>query len=277
MEERLAKIAENFFEFFKGDYIIHVVEIIFAFALFYYVLRVLHDNKSRKFMWAYSLIITGATVLALLAAGIDLNLYLEFLMLISMFFLFLFSFEIKRSGEDKNKRPRNNFSEDKTIAETEACIAAIIKAVQNMSKNDTGAIIILANDNIPKPVIDSGVMLESKISSQLIEGIFVNKAPLHDGALIINGHSIKAAGCFLPISQNPALPKDLGSRHRAAIGISEVTDVTVIVVSEETGIISTIEDGVISRFADHSTLRNVLAEYYFDPLGKPKKMAGGNI
>lgn len=271
---RFEKIAESFFKFFTGDYFVHAFEVIMAFVLFYYVIRVLADNNAKKFIAVYSVLIVCACVLALLAAGISLELYLVFILLISMFFLLMFNIEIKRSVWNVKKAEiKNNFAaEHKTTAETEACISAIIKALQNMSKRDTGALVVLSNNNLPKQVTDSGVLLNADISYQLIEGVFVNKAPLHDGAMIISGHKIKAAGCFLPMSQNINLPKDLGSRHRAAVGITEVTDVVAIVVSEETGIISVARSGKIDRYADYSMLRNVLTNYYWnDSRQKNKK------
>lgn len=133
-----------------------------------------------------------------------------------------------------------------------------------MSKNNVGAIIILSNGNIPKQIKDSGVTVDSDISSELIESIFFPKTPLHDGAMIIEGSKIVAAGCFLPLSQNmDSLPKDLGTRHRAGIGITENIDVISLIVSEETGIISVASAGKITRYADINKLKDVLGNYYW--------------
>ncbi len=274
---RLQKAAENFLEFFKGAYVVHAIELVLAFMLFYYVIRVLVDNNAKKLIWFYSLLLVLGSVLIIFSGGISLDLYLIFIMLLTMFFLLMFDLEIKRSvWKTKRKAvPKNNFAaEGKTTVETEACISAIIRSLQNMSKRDTGALIILSNDNLPKQVLDSGVSLNADISSQLIEGIFINKAPLHDGAMIIAGHKIKAAGCFLPMSQNTSLPKDLGSRHRAAVGITEVTDVVTFVVSEETGIISVVKKGVLTRYADYNMLRNVLIDYYWSDFKTEGKADG---
>ena len=139
------------------------------------------------------------------------------------------------------------------------CISEIIKALQNMSKNDVGAIIVLSTGNVPNQILDSGVRLDSDISSELIESVFFPNTPLHDGAMIINGTKIVATGCFLPLSQNiDKIPKDLGTRHRAGIGVTETLDVMSFIVSEETGIISVARAGQITRYADTEILKRTL-------------------
>ena len=144
---------------------------------------------------------------------------------------------------------------------THVYINNIVKAVQNLSKTNTGALIVLSNGNLPRNITDSGVTLNANISSQLIEGIFINKAPLHDGAMVIYGDKIQAAGCFLPLTQRE-FPKDYGTRHRAGIGVTEIADVSTIIVSEETGIVSVVKLGKITRYIDSENLKRFLREYY---------------
>ena len=135
-----------------------------------------------------------------------------------------------------------------------------------------GAIIVLSTGNVPGQILDSGVRLDSDISSELIESVFFPKTPLHDGAMIINGTKIVAAGCFLPLSQNvDNIPKDLGTRHRAGLGVTETIDVISIIVSEETGIISVARAGKITRYADSETLKKTLARYYWQELDSARK------
>ncbi len=137
-------------------------------------------------------------------------------------------------------------------------VEAITKACQDLSKNDVGAIIVIGDD-IPETVLDSGTRIDSDISSEMIEVLFYPKAPLHDGAVIISNNRIVSAGCYLPLTQTLALPRELGTRHRAAIGISETDPrMTVIVVSEETGIISAVHEGKIKRYLDVDSLQVVL-------------------
>ena len=124
----------------------------------------------------------------------------------------------------------------------------IVKACQNMAKSDVGALIIIAPTEVPAHILDTGTTLDATISSGLLESIFNTKAPLHDGAVVVLGDRIISAGCFLPLSPEVTLAKDLGTRHRAAIGITEESDVFAIVVSEESGIISVVQGGTIKRY-----------------------------
>ncbi len=152
-------------------------------------------------------------------------------------------FMSKLARRQKVKYNYNTTDEQLLISATE-----IVKACQNMAKNDVGALIIIAPTEVPSHILDTGTMLDASISSGLLESIFNTKAPLHDGAVVVLGDRIISAGCFLPLSQEVTLAKDLGTRHSAAIGITEESDVFAIVVSEESGIISVVQGGTIKRY-----------------------------
>ena len=134
----------------------------------------------------------------------------------------------------------------------------IVKACQSMSNQKTGALIILAKTNELKPYIQTGELIDARLSDQLIETIFFKNSPLHDGALIITGNSIKAARCFLPVSGNMHIDVTLGLRHRAAMGITEKTDAISIVVSEETGELSYAKSGVLVTHVKPAQLHNFI-------------------
>lgn len=163
----------------------------------------------------------------------------------------------------------NTTDEQLLIAATE-----IVKACQNMAKNDVGALIIIAPTEIPPHILDTGTTMDATISSGLLESIFSTKGPLHDGAVVVLGDRIISAGCFLPLSQEITLAKDLGTRHRAAIGITEESDVFAIVVSEETGIISVVQAGAIKRYMTPEKLLEEIKVIYrisSQPARKKKK------
>ena len=143
--------------------------------------------------------------------------------------------------------------------DTDRVINEIMRAVVTMAKNKTGALIVLERETGINDYIETGVSLDSVISGEFMINIFIPNSPLHDGAVIIRGDRVAAAGCFLPLTENPNLGKELGTRHRAAIGITEISDAVAIVVSEETGIISLAREGRITRNYDEKTLREVLA------------------
>ena len=138
----------------------------------------------------------------------------------------------------------------------------IVKACQNLAKNNIGALIVVCPTIISSTMLDTGIRLNAALSAPLLESIFNTHAPLHDGAVIIKNNVVLAAGCFLPLSQNPAISKDLGTRHRAAIGITEESDVLTIVVSEETGIISLVQNGDIKRYITGEKLMDALDDAF---------------
>ncbi len=258
---------KNIFVGFSGRWII-VFEAIFLFIVIYYVLRTLQNNNAKRLIPVYTALVLLAGVICLFSEHLSVEVFYIFLMLTSLFFLLLFSIDIKRSIWNSNKRTGKTVSDvaakknGPNTVKADACIAAIVRAVQNLSKNNIGALIVFSNGNLPKDIVDSGIALGANISSQLIEGIFIPKAPLHDGAMIIVGDKIQAAGCFLPLTQKD-FPKDYGTRHRAGIGITEVADVSTVIVSEETGIVSVVKRGEITRYMDSESLKRFLKEYYW--------------
>lgn len=138
----------------------------------------------------------------------------------------------------------------------------IVDAVGSLSRQKIGALIVLERKTGLNEVVETGTIIEGKVSSGLLINIFIPNTPLHDGAVIIKNNIVKAAGCFLPLTDNMNLSKEIGTRHRAALGISERSDALGIVVSEETGGISLAEDGTLTRYLDIKTLRQILLDMY---------------
>ncbi len=275
-----AKSAGEFFTGFRG---IYVAEIAALFLMFTFVSRTLKENDATRMMIAYWAMIVIVGVLSYAVDFLDAQFYLYFLLILSAFMLIMFNVEIKKSLWDSHtdKTILNEMISAKdSVPGTESaerCIADIIRALQNMSKNNVGALIVLSKGNLPKQVLQSGVRTDADISTQLIEGIFFPKAPLHDGAMILKGHKIQAAGCFLPLTQKTNYPKDFGTRHRAGIGITEVANVVSLVVSEETGIISIIKQGNVQRYADYDMLLSALRDYYWQELPLADKKSRGIV
>ncbi len=149
-------------------------------------------------------------------------------------------------------------------------IEDVVNATAEMSKKNFGALIVMLRDTGIKSIQETGVQLQAQISKPLITAIFNPRSPLHDGALVIRGEIVLAAKCLLPLSQNPDIDPALGTRHRAAIGISEQTDAIVVIVSEETGMISVADDGKMQRGLTGEMLRTKLL-LAFAPLPKEKK------
>jgi diadenylate cyclase len=152
--------------------------------------------------------------------------------------------------------------------EHQKIVDEIVKAVVGLSRKKIGALIALEREIGLRTYIESGVSLSSKVSSEIISTIFMPNTPLHDGGLIIRGGRIQAAGCLFPLIENPRISKTLGTRHRAALGLSEETDAVVIVVSEETGSISLAVSGKLMRDLDEDSLRKSIDKFY----GPEKRM-----
>ena len=144
------------------------------------------------------------------------------------------------------------------------CVEEIVHAVFSLSRQRIGALIIFERSTGLGDVVETGTVLNSAISSELLINIFIPNTPLHDGAVVIKNDTIKAAACFLPLSTEQSISKELGTRHRAAIGMSEKSDCLALIVSEETGGISIAEHGKINRYVDEPTLKKILTKLYND-------------
>ena len=243
--------------------------LLFAFT-FYYVMKIIKENKGMNIVPVFIAIIVAAGFSLSLSDSVDSNFLVLVVFLLDTFILFMFNTEIKRGLLDSGskKHAKKDVNKDAlTVKDIEYTIEEVVRALQHMSKNDIGALIVLSNENLPDGIISSGTVINADINSQMIEAVFYPKAPLHDGAMIIEGNKIHAAGCFLPIIQNDNIPQEIGSRHRAALGVTAVASVTALVVSEETGIISIVRDGEIKkRYASDADLRNALSNFYWTDL-----------
>jgi diadenylate cyclase len=238
------------------------------------MMKFLVDNNSGPMvvLFVFAMLIGAAILSFIRDIRSSATIYLIVPAMFLVAILVLYSVELKRIIWQRRMPKINDVKHGEVSYDEEGvqkCIAEIIKALQNMSKNDVGAILVLANGNVPAQILESGVKLDSDISSELIESVFFPKTPLHDGAMIINGTKIVSAGCFLPLSQNvDNIPKDLGTRHRAGIGVTETIDVVTFIVSEETGIISVAKEGKITRYADVEILKKTLASYYWQDVDR---------
>ena len=241
-------------------------------AVFYYVFKILKVNKGGKFIAVVTVAVIVSGLAFALTDTFSQELLFIVILMIALLIFTMFHTEIKRALLDSNVK-KSKKQDSITVTGVELIIEETVRAVQNMSKKDVGALIVLSNENLPEGIIESGTVVNADITAQMIEAVFYPKAPLHDGAMVIEGTKIYAAGCFLPLAQSEKLPKDMGSRHRAALGVTSVASVTAIVVSEETGIISIAKNGVIrKKYADAADIKNALSEYYWSDLTAEGKL-----
>ena len=175
----------------------------------------------------------------------------------------LFQPEFRRGLEQLGRKKLINYiirdGEDDGVI-SEKTIYELVKTAQVLSANRTGALIVIENEVALGEYIDTGIPIDAVVTNQLLLNIFEHNTPLHDGAIIVRGDRIVSATCYLPLSDNMGISKDLGTRHRAAVGMSEVSDALVITVSEETGAVSVAQGGELTRSINEAELRVKLEE-----------------
>jgi uncharacterized protein (TIGR00159 family) len=169
--------------------------------------------------------------------------------------IIVFQNDIRRALTQVGTRPL--FSQKDRVAQGQA-VEELVKAVSYLAARRVGALIVLQNEVGLNEYIEVGTRLDARVSRELVTSIFLPGSPIHDGALVVQHGRITAAGCFLPLTTNPNVSKTLGTRHRAAIGLTEETDCVAIVVSEEDGTVSLVREGKITRDVDAATLRTTL-------------------
>ena len=183
----------------------------------------------------------------------------QFLAVGLLAFVILFQPELRRMLDHLgNVQLRNLFSTGKPVQEMENAISQTVMACEIMSREKVGALIVFAREHRLEEYFRTGTQIDGQVSEQLLRNIFFPKASLHDGAMIIRDGRVAAAGCVLPLSDSVRLSADLGTRHRAGVGMSEVSDAVVVIVSEETGTISVAVGGMLKRHLAPQTLEKLL-------------------
>ncbi len=241
-----------------------VLDIAIVSVIFYYLLKFVRERRAGKLALGIVLIIITLFLSDLFNMH-ALNFLVQNIVQVGIIgLLIVFQSELRtfleKVGGNSFVSVLNKKSGD--IKSTVNCIDNVVEACMSFSDTKTGALIVFERSTKLGDVIKSGTIIDSEPVSYLIKNIFFNKAPLHDGALIIRANRLYSAGCFLPLSMNEDIIKDLGTRHRAAIGISENSDCVVVVVSEETGVVSIAHDGVLTRGFDEFTLKNELMKHF---------------
>ena len=241
-----------------------IVEIIIIAFLLYHVM--LWFKNTRAWMLFKGLVVI--LVCVFIAALFQMNTILwiaEKAIGVSVTALIIvFQPELRKALEDLGRKNflssifAFDFSKESQEKNSERTINELVKACYEMGKVKTGALIVIENEILLTEYERTGIALDSLVSSQLLINIFEKNTPLHDGAIIVRGDRVVSATCYLPLSDNMELSKDLGTRHRAAVGISEVSDSLTIVVSEETGKVSLAVNGMLYRNVDADFLRSKL-------------------
>ncbi len=247
-------------------YGLYVIDVLVVTILFYWLFRLVRGTRAVQ-------VLKGLLVLlitAFIAQRVGLTTF-NFLVrglwqVLILAFVILFAPEIRRAlAEVGQRRFFRGF-----LKEAEpGYLDEIIEAIDILSKKKKGVLIALERETGLKTYIETGIKIDSDVSRELLSTIFLPTTPLHDGAVIIQGNRVAAAGCLLPFTRNPDISKRMGMRHKAALGLSEETDAVVVVVSEETGRISLAVGGRLTRDLDGTTLAKTVKNLLFHPV--PKK------
>ncbi|WP_243129213.1 diadenylate cyclase CdaA [Hathewaya massiliensis] len=268
--EYINTFLNGFFNTIENIRISNILDIIVVSIIFYKTYNLIKETRAEQLLKGILFVFLLIPVSGFLHLT-TLNWILNETITIGLLtIVIIFQPEIRKALEHLG---RSTFT-DRHILEDEEIrkhvIGEIIDAVENLSATKTGALIVLEQRTGLGEIMNTGTKIDAIVSSALLENIFVVNTPLHDGATIIRDDRIVASGCFLPLTDNNTINKKLGTRHRAAIGLSETSDAIVIVVSEETGTISIALNGKIIRNYDKERLRNVLLKLIENR--QPKKL-----
>ncbi len=238
----------------------NIADLILVFLLVYAVLKLVRGTRAAPMAAAIGIF----ALLYWFAAQRNLAT-LEFilrgaLLYIGVAIIVLFQNEIRQALITFGNRFRMPFTRRHLGQFGEGVYDEVILAATTLSSTKTGALIVIERNIGLKNIIDGGVKLDAELSYDLLVSIFNTESPLHDGAVIIRRHRVAAASCFLPLTLNPRLSRDLGTRHRAALGVTEDTDALAVVISEESGLISVVQRGEIKRGLDAPKLRAAISE-----------------
>lgn len=256
-------MVEFFQNVFVGFRLIDVLDIVIVAYLVYKILGFIQETRAQQ-------LVRGLVVLGIVFFLSDfLNLYLlnwllrNFVTMGLFALIVLFQPELRRGLEQLGRR--NIVSgQFRSLDKGNAIevVKEIVAAVDDFSATRTGALIVFERETMLNDIIETGTIVDARISVRLLGNLFYEGSPLHDGAVIIRGDRIHAASCVLPLTEKKNIGRNLGTRHRAGLGVSEVSDALVIVVSEETGVISVAENGNFRRFMDLKSVEKILLGVY---------------
>lgn len=237
-----------------------IIDIIVVSVLFYYLIIFIRDRRAGKLAVGILLLFTILGISSLFQFNV-LTYILKNIVQVGLLAVFIiFQPEIRSMLEEVgNESVKNlNLRENKVEDEIKKTIDTLVTLAQELSATKTGALIVIERGTKLGDIIKTGVTINADINIFLLKNIFFDKAPLHDGAVVIRDNRVFACGCFLPLSYNTNIIRNVGTRHRAAIGMSENSDALVLIVSEETGTISIAEGGQLVRDYNAKTLKERL-------------------
>lgn len=266
---------EHFFEnIVSGVGFTDILDIMIVTFIIYKLLDFIRETRAEQLAKGLLLLVV-ATLLSKVLQLYTLHWILSGVMTVGLIaVVVIFQPELRRGLEYLGRSKFSNVLSEVDKEEAKYMVGQLVEAIDSMSVSRTGALIVIEREISLSDIVETGTVIDAVISAQMVGNIFYEGAPLHDGALIIRGNRLYAAGCVLPLTQNKNLNKELGTRHRAGIGITENSDALVIIVSEETGIISVAQNGKLTRFLDVKKIEKTLLNLYLE---ESKRTVGEKI
>lgn len=245
----------------------NMIDVLLVTLLIYYTTKVIRQTRANSVLKGFILLLATMWLSEVLELNTINWLLRQVLGTGTIMLVVLFQPELRRALEQMGRtsffsKLMGTGGSTREVRNAEHNTEEIVHALINLSRRKVGALIVMEQQTGLKDIVASGTVLDAAISSGLIENIFEPNTPLHDGAVVMNNGRITAAACFLPLSENSSISKELGTRHRAALGISETTDAVVLIVSEETGVISMAREGRLTRYLDSKTLTSILMNVF---------------
>ncbi|MBO5439311.1 MAG: diadenylate cyclase CdaA [Clostridia bacterium] len=278
--EWISERFNHFLTYFTMISIIDVIDIICLAIVLYIAYRFVKERRAGKLVLGILFLVVFLFVCQLLSLKAMKFILTSIFEVGIVLIVIVFQPELRAALEkmgDNSIKGVKSIGERKNNTQTLAMIDEVSNAIFDLAKSKTGAIIVFERNTKLGDLILTGTVINAQVSTFLIKNIFFNKAPLHDGAVIVRDNRLYSAGCLLPLSVNPDIIKDLGTRHRAAIGVSENSDCVAVVVSEETGIVSIAHEGHIYRNFTRATMKKRLEEFLINNTSEQKKKNNSKI
>lgn len=257
------------------DFVLMVIDISIISYIVYKIIQLVRETRAMQLVKGILVIVIGLKAAQLTGLKTVAFILEGAISLLGFSLIVIFQPELRRGLEKIGNSGFQNLlplDYDEDQLRTTASIEAIVKACAHLSQEYIGALIVIERNTKIGDVINTGTQMDAIISYELLTNIFTPNSPLHDGAVIIRNNKIKAAACYLPLTENTTLSRDLGTRHRAALGITEVSDAISIVVSEESGKISYAHNGNLTRNLTPDTLRKALYRFLIDKNSNRKRL-----
>lgn len=254
-----------------------ILDILVVSYIFYKGYMLIKETRAEQLLKGIILIITLIPISYVLKLDMLYFILNKTLTIGVLTVIIIFQPEIRRALEHLGRSAFDDKHYPNNKQDLYTTINEIAIAAENLAENKTGALIVIEQSTGLNELMGAGTLIDANVTANLLENIFVVNTPLHDGATIIRNNRILASGCVLPLTDNTKINKKLGTRHRAAIGLSEVSDALIIIVSEETGVISLAINGRITRGYDKEKLKNILIKIIENRNEKRVKTAGEKV